>query len=674
MLVSWNWLKQYVPLEMSVEALTDKLTMSGLNLEEFNTVGDDTVIDLEVTSNRPDCLGHLGVAREISALFGLPLTIPPAQPRTIAERTSAATSVTIECPDLCPQYVARLIRGVKVGPSPAWMRERLEAVGVKSINNLVDSTNYVMLECSQPLHAFDFDLLGGKKIIVRRAKQGEKIKAIDQKIYDLSPEMCVIADANRPVAVAGVMGGFNTEISNTTKNVLIEAAAFSPLSVRATARKLILHSPSSYRFERALDPQGPEWASRRCCELILELAGGELLDGAVQAGDSTSAKRPAIALRFAQIKRLLGIEIPAVVAVRILESLGVTITSTTAEVCMAIPPSFRRDLEREVDLIEEVARVYGYDKIPEDVPVPLRASAKSLRERVLDRIRGALVGCGYFEAMTPAFVSEMDLAKFRPRGELPPLAVEHSTRKQECILRQSIIPSLLGVRRHNERHSNFGTQTFEIAKIYLEANPSKPEIEVEPWTIGLVTGEAYRDLKGVVERIAEAVCPSATIEVKPSACGEFTPGRGAEILLNGQRWGWLGEISPAISESFDLSGAVCVAELDLELLERNAQLVPKIRPLPLYQGVTRDLNFVLEEAVEWAKLADAVRSSAGPLLESIAFADQYRGKGIDPGKKSYVVSMTFRSPERTLTSEEVDGAVRNVIDACGKQLGAALRA
>ncbi len=674
MLVSWNWLKQYVPLDLTVEALTDRLTMSGLNLEEFKTVGNDTVIDLEVTSNRPDCLGHLGVAREIAVLFGLPLTIPAARPKAGVEKTSSITSVAIECPDLCSQYTARVIRGVKVGPSPAWLRDRLATVGINSINNLVDITNYVMLECGQPLHAFDFDLLGGKRIVVRRAKSGETIKAIDQKSYALSQEMCVIADASRPVAVAGVMGGFETEISGTTKNVLVEAAAFSPLSVRATSRKLALQSPSSYRFERALDPHGVEWASRRCCELILELAGGELLEGEVRAGVVPPAKRPAIELRFSQLRRLLGINIEPAEAVRILQALGLELVSQSAETCTVIPPSFRRDLEREVDLIEEVARVHGYEHIPEDVSVPLRASAKTLRDRVLERIRGTLVGAGYYEAMTPAFVGEADLVRFRPRGELPPLAVEHSSRRQENVLRQSLIPSLLGVRRHNERHGNFQTQFFEIAKVYLAANPSRPEAEVEPWTISLATGASYLELKGIVERLIEAVCPSATLETRAASGPEFTSGRGAELVLNGQRIGWLGEVADNVSAGWDLSGAVCIAELELEPLERQAELVPKVKDLPQYQGVTRDLNFVLDEALEWRKLADAVRSAAGPLLESIAFGGQYRGKQIPEDKKSYLVSMVFRSPERTLTSEEVDASVAQVVRTCADQLGAALRA
>lgn len=674
MLVSWNWLKEYVPLEMPVEVLTDRLTMSGLNLESVEKVGGDTVIDLEVTSNRPDCLGHLGVAREISVLFDLPLTVPKAQPKTVAEKTASASSVAIECPELCSQYIARVIRGVKVGPSPAWLKERLEALGERSVNNIVDITNYVLLECSQPLHAFDFDLVQGKKIIVRRAKKGETLKAIDQKAYELSPEMCVIADANRPVAIAGVMGGFETEISGTTKNVLIEAAAFAPLSVRATARKLTLHSPSSYRFERALDPLGPEWASRRCCELILEIAGGELLEGAIHAGKVPAAKPPAIVLRFAQISRVLGIEIVGETAIAILKSLGLDVIKTTAESCTVSPPSFRRDLEREIDLIEEVARVHGYDKIPANVAVPLRASAKSTRDRVLDRVRNVLVGAGYFEAMTPAFVGEADLERFRPRGELPALSVDHSSRKQENLLRQSLIPSLLGVRRHNERHGNFQTRLFEVAKVYLQANPAQPEAEAEPWTIGLVTGQSYLELKGVVESLAGAVCPAANVSVRPSEFSSFTPGRGAEVLLDGQRWGWLGELDRSISEQFDLDGTVNVAELDWAQLESRADLIAKVTPLPQFQGVMRDLNFVLDEGLPWMSLADAVRKSAGPLLERITFGGQYRGKQIPDDKKSYVVSMMFRAGDRTLTGDEVDAAVAEVIQACQQELGAVLRA
>ncbi len=293
MIVSWEWLRDYAALDVSPEAFLERLTMAGLNIETQTQVGDDRAIDIEVTSNRPDCLGHIGIAREAAVLFGKPLKVPDAQPKTSATKTAEATSVVVECPDLCPQYTARVIRGVKIGSSPAWLRKRLETIGLPSINNVADVTNYVLMECGQPLHAFDFDRLRGKRIIVRRAKAGERLLAINQKTYELQPGMCVIADAERPVALGGVMGGLETEIGPTAKNVLIEAANFAPVSIRNTARKLILHSDASYRYERGIDTAQLDWASRRCCQLILELAGGELLDEPVFAGVPIDAKRRA---------------------------------------------------------------------------------------------------------------------------------------------------------------------------------------------------------------------------------------------------------------------------------------------------------------------------------------------------------------------------------------------
>ena len=303
MIVSKNWLAEYVPLPKTVDELTHRLTMSGLNLEEFHDVSEglskpDVAIDLEVTSNRPDCLGHIGVAREAAVLFEQPLTIPSAAVVESSDPATAAALISIECADLCPEYHGRVIRGVRIGPSPVWLKDRLEAVGMVSVNNVVDVTNFVMLECGQPLHAFDLDRLDGRRIVVRRAKKGETITAIDQRQYALTEEMCVIADAKRPVAVAGVMGGFETEISNLTVNVLIESAAFASMSVRGTARGLKLHSPSSYRFERKVDRSGLDWASRRCCELIMNVAGGTLLAGSIVAGVRHTEQPVAICLLY----------------------------------------------------------------------------------------------------------------------------------------------------------------------------------------------------------------------------------------------------------------------------------------------------------------------------------------------------------------------------------------
>jgi phenylalanyl-tRNA synthetase beta chain len=674
MIVSWEWLRDYVPLKAPLEDAVRRLTMAGLKVESQKQVGTDWAIDVEVTSNRPDCLGHLGIARELSVLFGQPLTIPQSSPTESTAKTSEVTSVAVECPELCPQYFARVIRGVKVGPSPAWLVRRLEVIGQPSINNVVDVTNYVLMECGQPLHAFDFDRLRGRRIVVRRAKAGEKIVAINQKTYDLSPEMCVIADAERPVAIGGVMGGFETEIGPTARNVLIEAANFTPLPLRTTARKLALFSDSSYRFERGIDAGQLDWASRRACQLILELAGGELLAEPAFAGTPLPGKRPPITLRFAQIPRVLGIEVPPQESVRILSSLGIEPEgAASAEALRCAPPSWRRDVSREIDLIEEVARIHGYDAIPQDVDVPLRASHRSLRDRVTDQVRFAFTAAGFYEAVTMAFCSDAECALFQPRGDVPRLRVEHSSRKHENVLRQSLVPGLLASRQLNQRHGTSDADLFEIAKVYLKPSFDEPEARREPPTIAVVTGRSFSDAKGVVEALVARIVPHGTLTVKPSEVRQFAPGRGADVSLNGTLWGWLGELDRSVTDSIDLKDALVVGEFDLTLLETNAQLVPKNAPLAQFPAIDRDLNFVLDEAVTWEALESVVSTSAGPLLERVAFGGQYRGKQIDADKKSYLVTLSYRAPDRTLTADEVDGWQKKVIEACGARLSARLR-
>lgn len=675
MLVSWDWIKQYVALDVSAEVFADRLTMTGLNLEECRDVEGDVCIDFEVTSNRPDCLGHLGIAREAAVVYNKSLNIPAVNPRTGPTPVASVTSVDNQCPDLCPQYHARVIRGVKVGPSPAWLQRRLNTIGIASINNIVDITNYVLMECGQPLHAFDLDKLHGQRIVVRRARPGEKLQAIDHKEYALEPEMCVIADADHPVALAGVMGGAETEIGSATTNVLIEAALFAPLSIRNTSRRLKLHSDSSYRFERALDPLGPDWASRRCCELILDLAGGELLEGSIFSGAEPPTTGLPVTLRFSQVRRILGIDIPSYEAIRILVALGLTqIGPATPETATFVAPTNRRDLSREIDLIEEVARIHGYDQLPSNVDVPLGLSHKSHHDKVVDRVRATLTGAGFYEAITVSLVSERDHKLFQPRGELTPLEIDHSDFRETSLLRQTLIPSLLASRRANERRGTFGAQLFETASVHLTTDKTIPHSQSEPTMIGLVSGRSFLELKGVVEELAARVNPSAELMARPSTVPQFIEGRGAELLLNGQLWGWLGELDKSVTDQLDLRDAVTVAELDLTVLESVADMVPKFKPLPAYQGASRDLNFVLDDLVTWLQLNTVVRAAAGPLLQQIGFGGQYRGKQIPEGKKSYLVTLMYRSAERTLTSEEVEAAQQAVISACQKELGATLRA
>lgn len=672
MIVSKNWLSEYVSVDMPVEELTDRLTMSGLNLEGFETVGSDIAIDLEVTSNRPDCLGHLGVAREISVLFQSELKTPAATPAACAEKTSDATSVEIQCADLCHEYHGRIIRGVKVGPSPSWLKNHLAVAGINSVNNVVDVTNYVMLECGQPLHAFDFDKLQEGRIVVRRASKGEKIKAIDQRDYALTPDMCVIADAGRPVAIAGVMGGLETEISDATVNVFVETASFDPITVRATARALKLHSPSSFRFERRVDRHSMDWASRRCCELILQVGGGQLLDGSVSTGDKAAAAPP-ITLRFSQVSRVLGIDIPSTTCVDILKNLGLECSAESQDTATFTAPTWRLDLTREVDLIEEIARIHGYDKIPDDATLPIVATSKSRRELVGDAVRTLLPSCGFFESLTLSFVSEEQRQLFRPRGDIAAVAVNHSTRSLENQMRQSLVPSLLQCRRQNERHGTMNAELFEIAKVYLSAGEGKPEAEAEPTMIGIVSGREFVLVKGIVESIVQRICPTAVLSVQPSDLPEFTSGRGAELFLNDQPFGWIGELDRKVTAAVDLQEGVCIAELNANLLEDLFEATRSYTPLPKFPVVSRDLNFVLAESVTWAQLSEAVASADGELLQNVSFSGQYRGKGIDPGMKSYLVSCRFLAPDRTLTAEEVEAAVQKILAVCEEKLEARLR-
>ncbi len=689
MIVSWDWLQEYVKLSVPAEECAQRLMMAGLNLEWVKPVGSDTAIDLEVTSNRVDCLGQIGVAREAAVCYGTALTIPPATVQESAVAASSATSVTIESEDLCPRYIARVIKGAKVGSSPAWLKNRLETLGIASINNIVDVTNYVLMECGQPLHAFDYDKLGEHRIVVRRGRAGETIQAIDHKEYKLTPEMCVIADATRPVAIAGVMGGASTEISSSTKNILIEVADFAPRSIRATARALKLHSDSSYRFERGVDPYQLDWASRRCCELILQVAGGELLAGAVDVGKPAAKDTKSVTLRFARLKKVLGIEVPTAEVLRILQALGMELVSTPkssshwtqtrtekraddADSASFLVPSWRRrDVTREIDLIEEVARIYGYDKIPEDAIVPLTVSQKSLRDRVVERVAEVLTGAGFFESITLSLVDDKLAALFSPRPQANILSVDHEKFSQLKALRPSIIPSLLQSRRNNERQGNFNAQLFEVSAVFLNADPGNPE--AEPKMIGLVSGRSFTEMKGVLLAIAQRVNPASQITVKPCDNPGFVDGRGAEVFLNGKQWGWLGELTRTVTDQLDLRDVVVAAEVSLPVLETTADLRPKFVELPAFPTVSRDLNFVLDESVTWDQIEEVVTAAAGAHFQSASFSGEYRGKQLPADKKSYLLTLNYRAADRTLTNEEVEAAQQSVIKSCEEKVGAKLR-
>lgn len=467
--ISLNWLKDFVPAPLDAQPIADALMNGGLPTENISSVGDDTVLDVEVTSNRGDCLSHLGIGREVCALLGKNLIEKHATPTEVGTPAETVTSVRIDAPKLCPHYTARIVRNVKIGPSPDWMIKRLEAIGLRSINNVVDVTNYVMFELGQPLHAFDFDRLAGGKIIVREAKAGEKIVSIDGHERALTPGMLVIADAEKPVALAGVMGGAHSEVSNSTVNVLLESARFDPLSVRRTAQALAMKSDSSYRFERGIDPTLPERASRRAAELILQTAGGELLKGVASAGDG-SYKAKEITLRLAQLKRILGIDLPFDQVFNALDRLQLS-PRQQGDVIVIQAPSWRLDLKIEADIIEEVARAIGYDKVPVRDEISIRIAAPDPAARTMDDIRSILVAAGYFEAVTFTFVSDLLADAFIPANASALPRADANVRKADARLRPSLLPGLLEAVRRNE---TAGTSEAKLSKSARPSSPTAP--------------------------------------------------------------------------------------------------------------------------------------------------------------------------------------------------------
>lgn len=671
MIVSWNWLQEYVDLPMSLEELTERLTLTGLNLEGLETVGDDTAIDLEVTSNRPDCLGHIGVAREISVLWQQPLKKPTAEPASAGSPVVEQTSVTVDCPDLCPRYTARVIKGVKIGPSPDWLADRLRSLGIAVINNVVDISNYVMMECGQPLHTFDFGKLAGGKILVRESQPGEKFTAINHQEYELQAGTCVIADGEKAVALAGVMGGADSEVNDATTDLLIEAADFAPLSVRNTARRHNLHSPSSYRFERGVDPASIDWASRRCCELILKLAGGELCESVVDVSNVTATCEE-IKLRFPEVTRILGIEIPAETIGNILTDLGCEETHTCDHCIKVVPPSWRADLTREIDLIEEVARIHGYDKIPEDAGVKMVASTRSREDRVLEQVRDVMVATGFNEAMTISAVEPDEVEKFQPWTDAAALTVSTPVLRRADHLRQTLVPSLLTARRTNEKLTNTVIELFEIANIYL---PQAGKLPDQRRMLAITSGGSFAELKGIVELLISTIAPGTYVAATSHEAKLFAEGRGSQLTLDGIAFGFLGEVGDWGQQQFELRGSTTIAEIDLDVLVAASVAVRRAKPLSPYPPVGRDLNLVVDEKVSWADIEKIVVAESGELLESVAYQETYRDANkLGAGKKSLLFSIQLRSSEGTLTNEQADAVREQIVAQVSKQLGGELRA
>ncbi len=670
MKISLDWLSDYVEIDRSVEEVAEILSNVGFPCEGIEHIEGDTVIDLEVTSNRGDCLSHIGVARELAAATGKELKIPSVALDESQKRATEAVSVEITEPELCGRYTARFIESVKVGPSPDWIVRRLEAVGLRTVNNVVDATNYAMMETGQPPHAFDFEKIAQGKIIVRRALAGERITSIDGSNHELKPDMLVIADAEKPVALAGVMGGLDTEVSESTTKILLEDAYFNPVSVRNTSRRLALPSESSFRFERIVDIEMIDWASQRTAQLITQLAGGKVAAGLVDIYPGKNQPKTVI-LRLSRLRKLLGIEIPYEEVIRILTAISFQPQAKDDQVICTVP-TWRSDVYREVDLIEEVSRVYGYDKIPLEKKINIEVATVDHRQDISTRLGSFLNACGFYESINVSFVDESASELFAGPGQAGYLKVTDESRKGANILRQSLIGSLLGVLKYNYNVKNIPCRVFELADTYIPQGRGTGQLPKETTILSLVSDGDFRELRGVAEGLLRYVNKQLCPIFKPA---ELSWARaGAEIIIQDKPIGTIGEVSQLLIEKFGLKDVTpCAAELDFTTLMELYKRVEKIKPIPRFPAIVRDLSVILDEKFRWSDVITAIHRKTPPELEGIEFVGIYRGKPIPTGKKSVTLSLRFRDEDETLTHETADRLEADIVKSMTESTGAQLR-
>ncbi len=667
--VSLNWLTDYVDISMPAAQLGELLTAIGLNLESITETSTDLVLELEVTSDRPDLLCHIGIAREIAAATGAQLKLPELKRSAATESAGKIEKfITVEVADsqLCPRYTARVIRGVKVAMSPEWMVERLEAVGLRSINNIVDATNYVMYEYSQPLHSFDYDKLAGGKIVVRPAAPGEMLVSIDETKCKLDDAMLVIADSTKPVAIAGIMGGLETEVTDQTVNLLIEAAQFDPLTIRRTSRKLGLMSDSNYRFERGVDPVAIETASMRVCELIIELAGGELADGMADVW-AKPYESPKVTLRPARASKVLGMEISAPRQMDILGKLELNPSATNGEIICTIP-SHRADLRREADLIEEVGRMEGYDKIPLGSHVSHSITSEGLIEQTRRVVGQALAAAGFDEAITITFVDQVDAALF---GFDKTVDVDAVSRRTNNALRPTVLPNLLRVAKTNQDLGNSDLHLFEISDVFVPAG--EHDLPSEHIELGLLSTGDLRDLRGAIEAAMSEVDPTCKIQAAPAVIAGLAEGQSAQLTVNGKVVGLIGLIDPKVQDHFSLEKSIAAGAIRFDALLARAGKTRQYQPLAKTPSVQRDLSVIVDDAATWAQLVEVIDSVDQPIRTAVEYVTTYRGKPIEPGKKSVTIALTYHRLDATLRNEEVDEQIGQLVAAFSEKLNAELR-
>ena len=690
----YNWLKEFVDATASPADLRARLSLSGTAIDSVEESAAGPVLDAEITANRPDCLGHYGMAREVAAIYRLALKPVNPQLKESAEKIPSATRVEIECPELCGRFTARVLRGVKVQPSPDWLRQRLEAIGQNSINNVVDVTNYVMFELGQPLHAYDLDKLSEKRIVVRRARPGEKLRTLDGVERTLAKDMCVIADATRALGIGGVMGGAESEIGFASRNLLIEAAWFDPISVRRASKALGLRTEASYRFERGADPEMAEVASRRAAELIQKLAGGEILAGVV---DVYPGREPERKIEFTrkELLRVMGADVPDRDIEEMLGALGfhpVRVDANRGSAGSLVAawecrqPSWRRDVTRGIDLVEEVARHYGYDKFPPRLP-PAKLPAHRLpHAEAQDRLIERIVALGYQEVVEIPLVNKERDAIFRP-ADRAPAVIGNPLAEDASIMRSTGIVSMLNALEWNLNHGQRNLRLFEIGKAY-ELKNGEP-VETSVLTLG-ATGLArekdiyeaarefsFADLKGDLDRIGELADGFTWQAGGPNW---LAGARAAQISLardGAKALGLGGQLARRVADQLKLRQDVYVAELQLEPLLTGieaAQAASHFAPIPRFPAVERDFSFVLDDKVTFAQVADTIRALAIPELVSVEAADLFRGGHIPAGKFSLMIRVTFVSAQATLTDAQLADFSSRIVSALEKRLGAALRA
>ncbi len=648
----------------------------------------DRVIVLELTPDRPDCLSMIGVAHETAALTGNVVKMPRLSPSEEGLALEESLRVAIADADLCSRYTARAVEDVAIGKSPLWMQIRLLKAGIRPINNVVDITNYVMWEFGQPLHAFDLDLLKSGEILVRRAVEKEKVITLDGIERELNPEALVITDGEKPVALAGVMGGEETEINDSTSRVLIEAASFNPTSIRRTARRYNLPSEASQRFEKGVNPEAVTWSQDRAALLMQELAGGKVLRGIVDKNEMAS-QESRVEISLEKINRVLGLELDRDIVVDLLAKLGFAVKETARGSFDITVPLRRGDVKIEEDIIEEVARLYGYDKIPVTLPRgELLGNVKSDEEKVHDLIRDVLTACGYHECITYSFINPATLSRLRLPGDDPrmkTIPVQNPFSEEQAVMRTTLLPGLLKTLQHNYSHRELNQQLFEVGAVFEADTLPLEHLPEEKMKLGMaVTGQIpepnwvdpsreadFFTIKGALEALFDRLQVEDVLFI-PEPMPFSHPARCASIKVEGENLGYLGQVHPDVAGAWEIEQPVTVCEIDLVLLSEKANLVPRVVPLPRFPAAKRDLAVVVPREIPAEKLEATIKETGGELVSRVNLFDLYEGKQIPAGKRSLAYSITFRRDEGTLTESEINQALDNITKALF-ELGATLR-